>query len=113
MHTHLVSAMIGAIASSFFTSSDLGFLSLCLLSGVWGGVLSRFVSGHMEWTRGVVAYCFSVLLFSSNVKELYGMSEKGLYQAIWGELPEMLMMVVLLPLLAVITVHLFRIVNSD
>lgn len=113
MHSYGVSAVIGAFASWLFTGSASGIVALSLVSIVWGVVLSRIGGGHKQWRWGVFAYCYSVLLFSSSLRELYAMTQKGLYRAVLGELPEMFLMVVLLPLLAVVAAHLFRMVTRE
>lgn len=113
MHSYGVSAVIGAFASWLFTGSASGFVALSLLSVVWGVVLTQASGSCKQWMWGVFAYCSSVMLFSSSLRELYEMTQKGLYRAVLGELPEMFLMVVLLPLLAVVAAQLFRMVTSE
>jgi hypothetical protein len=113
MQSYGVSAVIGAFVSWLLTGSASGFVALSLLSVLWGVVLTLVGGGRKQWMFGVFAYCSSVMLFSSSLRELYEMTQKGFYRAVLGELPEMFLMVVLLPLLAVVAAQLFRMVTRD
>ncbi|QKG67071.1 hypothetical protein HP062_16630 [Pseudomonas sp. B14-6] len=113
MHIYGTSALTGALISWLFSGSPPGLIALSLLSVVWGVVLSRMSRYPKQWSGGVIAYCTSVLLFSSSLSVLVEMIQKGFYRAVLGVLPELFLMVLVLPLLAVVAPQLFRFINRD
>jgi hypothetical protein len=105
-----LSAMMGATISRYCTDSALGFIVLLFVSIAWGTVLVLFTDGRREWSWGVVGYCISVLLFSKSLSELHVMVTRKFYGAVIGELPELILMVILLPLLGVVVARLVQMV---
>ncbi|MDB5983692.1 MAG: hypothetical protein JWQ69_4707 [Pseudomonas sp.] len=113
MYSAALSAVVGALGSWLCTDEALGFVILLLLSLAWGAVLSWLAKSRKLWILGVVAYCLGVLLFSENLASLYSMATRGLYGDVLGELPEHILMVVILPLLGVVAARLVRVVIED
>lgn len=113
MYSAVLSAVVGALGSWLCTDEALGFVILLLLSLVWGAVLSWLAKSRKHWIVGVVAYCLGVVLFSENLSNLYAMADRGLYRAVLGQLPEHILIVVILPLLGVVAARLVRLVIED
>lgn len=113
MYSAVLSAVVGALGSWLCTDEALGFVILLLLSLVWGAVLSWLAESRKHWILGVVAYCLGVVLFSKNLSGLYQMANRGSYGDVLAELPEHLLIVVILPLLGVVAARLIRLVVED
>ncbi|MHA6232981.1 hypothetical protein [Pseudomonas fluorescens group sp. PF-69] len=110
MYSFFLSGVVGATASHVCTGSTLGFIVLLFASIGWGTVLVLFTDTRRDWSCGVVGYCASVLLFSKSLSELHAMATKRFYGAVLGELPELVLMVILLPLLGVVVARLVQLV---
>jgi len=83
---------------------------LLFVSIAWGTVLVLFTHARRDWSCGVVGYCASVLLFSKSLSELHAMATKKFYGGVLGELPELILIVILLPLLGVVVARLVQMV---
>jgi len=110
MYSFLLSGVVGATASHVCTGSILGFIVLLFVSIAWGTVLVLFTHARRDWSCGVVGYCASVLLFSKSLSELHAMATKKFYGGVLGELPELILIVILLPLLGVVVARLVQMV---
>lgn len=104
---------VGMVVGRLFTDSLVEVVLLFFLSGFVAFFILR--AGALSWSGlwALFAYCLGVTLLSSQMGNVFVAARLGYVETLWGELAELAITVLLVPVVSIALVGLFFVIRAE
>lgn len=113
MKIYVTSLTLGALVGWLCTTSLLGFVGLFIASIAMSLLAGRVIPRRDLQLQALGVYCVGSLLSSQKLAQLVKLISNGNHSAALGELPELVLGVLLVPLMGIMVVQLINLLTED
>ncbi|MEA9979953.1 MULTISPECIES: hypothetical protein [unclassified Pseudomonas] len=113
MKIYVTSLTFGSLVGWLCTASFLGLVGLFIASIAMSLLARRLIPRRGLQFQALSLYCVGILLFSQKLSQLVKMTSTGTYSSALGELPELILGVLLVPLMGIMVVQLINLLKED